>query len=63
MSLGRNLTILMYDHKVNKMELAERIGVSPSMISKTLSGEKTPSVEKCAKIAEFFGITLDELIK
>ena len=63
MSLGRNLTILLYDHRMSKNELAERVGVSPSMISKTLLGVKTPSVEKCAKIAEVFGITLDELIK
>ena len=63
MSIGRNLMILMYDKRVSSEELAKEIDVSPSMISKIINGVKVPSLPKLMKIAEYLGVTLDELVR
>lgn len=62
-NLGRNLHILLYDKKMSKTELAEKVGVSQAMISLIVSGVKRPSVETLLKIANVLGTTVDELIK
>lgn len=62
MSVGRNLLILLYDHKMTKKELADKVGCDPSLISKIISGDRKIQTELAIKIAELFNISLDELI-
>ena len=63
MSIGRNLTILMYDRKIKQKELAEYLGVSQQTISKFINGEKIPSLARLMQIAERLNVTLDELVR
>ena len=63
MSIGRNITILCFDKKVTSHALAEAAGVSDSMISKIISGDKKAPLEVAVAIAKALGTTVDELIK
>lgn len=63
MSIGRNLTIALYDKGLSARELALKIGVSEAMISKIKSNERNPSIGVAKKIAKELGITIDKLIK
>ena len=63
MSIGRNIRIMAYDKNISLKELAEAAGVSGAMMTKIVKGEKNPSVEKFARIAEKLGVTMDELAR
>ena len=63
MSIGRNIRIVAYDKNISLKELAEAAGVSGAMMTKIVKGEKNPSVEKFARIAEKLGVTMDDLAK
>lgn len=43
-------------------ELAEQINVSRQTLSKYETGESLPDIEKCKKLADVFGVTVDDLI-
>jgi len=62
-SIGRNIRIMAYDKNISLKELAEAAGVSGAMMTKIVKGEKNPSVEKFARIAEKLGVTMDELAR
>lgn len=59
---GRNLTILLYDKKISQKEVADAVGVSEVTISKLVNGTQAVSVEKLAGIADFLGVSMDELL-
>jgi transcriptional regulator with XRE-family HTH domain len=63
MSIGRNLTIALYDKGLSARELALKIGVSEAMISKIKSNERNPSIGVAKRIAKELNITVDKLIK
>lgn len=63
MSLGRNLMIMMYDRRLSHRELAKAAGCTESMISRVISGERDISSEKLKRIAEYLGVSVDELLK
>ncbi len=63
MSLGRNLTMAMYDKKIKARELAARVGVCEAYISKIKLDERTPSLEVAQKLAKELDMTVDELCK
>lgn len=63
MNIGRNLTMAMFDNKVSARELAARLGVCESTISKIKKNERKPSIELANKIAKELGMTVDKLIK
>jgi transcriptional regulator with XRE-family HTH domain len=62
-SIGRNIRIIAYDKNISLKELADAAGVSQAMMTKIVKGEKNPSVEKFARIAEKLGVTMDDLVK
>lgn len=43
-------------------EVAERIGVSRQAYAKWEKGETVPDVERCQKLAELYGVTIDSLV-
>ncbi len=50
--------------KINQMtqeDIAEAVGVSRQAVAKWESGETIPDLEKCKLLAEFFGVSLDDL--
>ena len=44
------------------MELSKKMGTSHQNINRWERGEVIPSIEVCIKLADFFNITLDELV-
>jgi len=50
------------EKKVSQKELAQNIGVSPSVLSDWRSGRLKPSAEAISKLAKYFGVTTDYLL-
>ena len=44
-------------------DIAEIIGISRQAYAKWERGETIPDIEKCGRLAEFYGVTMDSLIK
>lgn len=47
---------------ISILELSKKIGTSHQNISRWERGEVLPSIDFCVKLADFYGISLDELI-
>ena len=60
---GKVLKTLREGKNMTLAELGEAVGVDRSMIGNMEREFKRPSVELLARIAEFFNVTVDELIK
>ena len=60
--LQDNLFSLRKMKKMSQEELADRIGVSRQTLSKWETGESIPDLEKGRKLADLFGVSLDELM-
>ena len=43
-------------------EVAEKVGISRQAYAKWEKGETIPDVERCQKLAELYGVTIDSLI-
>ena len=43
-------------------EVAEKIGISRQAYAKWEKGESVPDVERCQKLAELYGVTIDSLL-
>ena len=48
--------------KISQCELSRKIGTSHQNIGRWEKGEVLPNIEFCVKLADFYGISLDELI-
>lgn len=62
-TLGRNIHIILFDKKMTRLELAEKVGISQQMVSAIVQGDKSPKAETLIKIAKALGVTVDDLIK
>ncbi|MBQ8375270.1 MAG: helix-turn-helix transcriptional regulator [Clostridia bacterium] len=47
---------------LSQLELAKRLGTSHQNINRWESGKATPNIEFCARLADFYDISLDSLI-
>lgn len=47
---------------ISILELSKKIGTSHQNISRWERGEVMPSIDFCVKLANFYGISMDELI-
>jgi AbrB family looped-hinge helix DNA binding protein len=56
-----NLINLRKLHHLTQEELAEKLGISRQSIAKWETGETSPDLEKCRKMAQIFGVSLDDL--
>lgn len=61
--LGRNLAAKRKELGLNQEQLAESIGVEPETISRFERGATLPSLVTLAKLAEFLGIQISELLE
>ena len=59
--VGKNLLKLRKDKKLTQMEVAEKFNYSDKSISKWEKGESMPSVEVLCELANFYGVSLDQL--
>ena len=61
--LKDNLVMLRNIHGFSQEELAEKINISRQAYAKWESGATIPDVEKCSRLAELYGVTVDSLIR
>lgn len=61
--LSENIIMLRNINRYSQEEVAEKVGVSRQAYAKWEKGDTVPDVERCLKIAELYGITLDALVK
>lgn len=61
--LKDNLVMLRNIHGFSQEELAEKIGISRQAYAKWESGSTVPDIDKCSRLAEIFGVSIDSLVK
>lgn len=62
LNYGAALKYAREEKGLSQSQLAEKTGISHQNISRWESGKIIPSIDFCVKLADFYGITLDELI-
>ncbi|MBO7215318.1 MAG: helix-turn-helix transcriptional regulator [Clostridia bacterium] len=62
MSFSQNLKLLRKTQKINQKKLAKIIDVSPKTVSHWETGYTEPSINQLISLANFFDITIDELV-
>lgn len=48
---------------LSQMEIAEQLGVSRQSVSKWETGQSVPDLDKLIKLADLFGVSMDELVR
>lgn len=61
--LQDNLIVLRNMYGMSQEEIAEKIGISRQAYAKWESGLTVPDIEKCKRLADFYDVTIDSLIK
>ena len=61
--LKENLIILRNIHGYSQEEVAEKIGISRQAYAKWESGRTIPDIEKCKRLSDLYGVTIDSLVK
>ena len=62
MSFSENLKMLRKEQKIGQKELAEKINVSAKTVSHWETGYTEPSINQLILLANFFEITIDEMV-
>ena len=62
MAFPEKLKYLRTSMRLTKKDFAKKIGVSQSSVNYWEKGERIPSIEAAAKIADFFDITIESLL-
>ena len=60
--LAENLALLRNLRGMTQEEVAEVIGISRQSYAKWEQGETIPDIEKCDRLAKFYGVSIDALI-
>ena len=60
--LAENLILLRNMKGMSQEQIAEVIGISRQSYAKWEQGETVPDIEKCDRLASFYGIKLDALM-
>lgn len=63
MTIGQKIKKLRTDAGITQIELAKRIGVSFNTVYVWERDAFEPSIFNCIVLADYFGITLDELCR
>lgn len=61
--LKDNLIMLRNIHGYSQETISEKIGISRQAYAKWETGITIPNIEKCALLAEIYGISIDSLIQ
>lgn len=62
-TLGMMISSLRKENGMTQLELAEKIGVTDKAVSKWERDISCPDVSSLPKLAEIFGVTVDELMQ
>ena len=60
--ISRNLKSLRKKYQYTQDDIAEKLNVSRQSVAKWESGESTPDIYNCIKLAELFNVKLDDLV-
>ena len=60
--ISRNLKSLRKKYQYTQDDIAEKLNVSRQSVAKWESGESTPDIYNCIKIAKLFNVKLDDLV-
>lgn len=63
MNLGEKIYDLRFRNGMSQEALADKLGVSRQAVSKWENNSAVPDIDKLLKMSEFFGVSLDELVK
>ncbi|MDE6058607.1 MAG: helix-turn-helix domain-containing protein [Clostridia bacterium] len=58
----KNLIDLLHEKEICQTQLAREVHISQSAISNWLSGKKEPSIESLWILADYFNVTIDQLV-
>lgn len=61
--LSENIIMLRNINGYSQEEVAEKIGISRQAYAKWEKGETIPDVERCLKLAEVYGTSIDALVR
>lgn len=62
MNIGKNIKLIRIKADMQQVELAQRLGISQSMLSQIERGTKTCSMPLGADIAEALGCKIEDLL-
>mgnify|MGYP005808507097 CR=1 FL=1 len=62
MTFNEKIKQLRDKHGISQKKLADAIGVAQSSINYWEKGERTPSIDAVQKLANYFDVTLDEIL-
>ena len=57
------LKILRKKNRITQRNLADALHISQTSVSKYERGESEPDLEMVIKMADFFGVTIDEFVR
>lgn len=60
--LAENLVMLRDAKGITQEQVAEVIGISRQSYAKWEQGETVPDIDKCARLAAFYGVKIDALV-
>lgn len=63
MLLSEKILALRMEQGLSQGDLAEKLEVSRQSVSKWETGQATPDLDKIIKLADLFGVTVDELVR
>ena len=63
MTLGQNIARLRAQKNLSQGDLADALDISRQSVSKWETDASIPELDKLLRLAELFGVTLDELVK
>ncbi len=61
--IAKNIKTLRKRNKLSQWKLAENLGVVQQAVSSWESEKNEPTIFSCIMIADYFGVTLDELCR
>ena len=62
MDYGEEFKAFRKSFNLSQEQLAKATGISQQAISFWEQNKRTPNMDDCIKLADFYGITLDELV-
>lgn len=63
MTLGEKICTLRTGKGLSQEDLAAKLEVSRQSVSKWETGQSVPDLEKIIKLADLFGVNVDELVR
>ena len=63
MNIGNNIAVLRKKKGITQEELANELGVSAQAVSKWENNSSCPDVSLLTKIADYFGVSVDALLR